>query len=64
MIPDDEAPLFFADLNEPQPAMDEPAPFAAGRARQRYAARLLGEYGAAAHFNGQGGDEVLLATPP
>lgn len=61
VIPDNEAPLFFADLNEPQPAMDEPAPFTAGRARQRYVARLLGEHGTVVHFNGQGGDEVLLA---
>jgi asparagine synthase (glutamine-hydrolysing) len=57
----DEAPLFFADLDQPQPGMDEPAPFAAGGARQRYVARLLADQGVASHLNGQGGDEVLLA---
>ncbi len=59
MISDDQAPLFFADLNEPRLALDEPAPFTAGQARQRFTARLLGEYGTVAHLNGQGGDEVL-----
>ncbi len=61
VIPHDQTPLFFADLNEPQLALDEPAPFAAGRARQRFTARFLSEYGTVAHLNGQGGDEVLLA---
>ncbi|MGH3830341.1 MAG: asparagine synthase-related protein [Pseudonocardiaceae bacterium] len=61
VIPADEAPLFFADLNAPQSAMDEPASFAAGHARQRYTARLLRGCGTVAHLNGQGGDEVLLA---
>jgi asparagine synthase (glutamine-hydrolysing) len=61
VTPYDQAPLFFAGLNEPQLAMDEPVSFTAGRARQLFTARLLGEYGTVAHLNGQGGDEVLLA---
>lgn len=61
VIDPDQAPAFFAELDQPMPGMDEPVPFAAGAARQRYAARLLAEHGVALHLNGQGGDEVLLA---
>lgn len=57
----DEAPLFFADLGISTPGLDEPAPFAAGAARQRYAAGVLAEHSTAVNLNGQGGDEVLLA---
>lgn len=61
VIAADEAPLFFSGLDAPGPGVDEPAPFAAGVARQRYTAGLLAEHGSACHLNGQGGDEVLLA---
>ncbi len=53
--------MFFADLDTPVPDMDEPAPFTAGAARQRYVAALLASHGSVLHLNGQGGDEVLLA---
>jgi asparagine synthase (glutamine-hydrolysing) len=56
-----EMPLFFADLDQPSAVMDEPCSFTAGGARQRYAAGVLREWGTNMHFNGQGGDEVLLA---
>lgn len=56
-----EMPLFFAELDRPTAVMDEPCSFTAGGARQRYAARVLRGWGTQLHFNGQGGDEVLLA---
>lgn len=57
-----KAPCFFAELGEPVPGMDEPAPFAAAAARQRYTADLLAKQDIGLHLNGQGGDEVLLPT--
>jgi asparagine synthase (glutamine-hydrolysing) len=56
-----EMPRFFADLDQSGVVMDEPCSFTAGGARQRYAAGVLREWGTNMHFNGQGGDEVLLA---
>ncbi|MGW4528405.1 asparagine synthase-related protein [Amycolatopsis sp. NPDC004378] len=56
-----ELPLFFADLDQPLAGMDEPCSFTAGAARQRYVAAVLAEHRVDVHFNGQGGDEVLLA---
>ncbi|ASR39888.1 hypothetical protein BAY61_31885 (plasmid) [Prauserella marina] len=56
-----EMPAFFARLEHPVAGMDEPCSFAAGGARQRFAGAALAERAVTLHFNGQGGDEVLLA---
>jgi asparagine synthase (glutamine-hydrolysing) len=60
-----ELPWFFDDLptaaNELVSGMDEPAPFTAASARVHHVAKLLAARGVRVHFNGQGGDEVLLA---
>lgn len=60
VITADAAPLFFSGLDS-VPVLDEPASFAAGAARQQHVAAVLSGYGAVLNFNGQGGDEVLLA---
>lgn len=56
-----ELPRFFDDLPNVASGMDEPAPFTAASARVHYVAGLLAAHGVRVHFNGQGGDEVLLA---
>jgi asparagine synthase (glutamine-hydrolysing) len=56
-----EFPRFFDDLPAVASGMDEPAPFSAASARVRHIAELLAARSVQAHFNGQGGDEVLLA---
>ncbi|AQZ62745.1 putative asparagine synthetase [[Actinomadura] parvosata subsp. kistnae] len=53
-------PLLFDGLAEPI-VTDEPASFMVSSARIRHLTGVLTRYGSAAHLNGQGGDEVLLA---
>ncbi|MGH8921127.1 MAG: asparagine synthase-related protein, partial [Actinomycetes bacterium] len=56
-----QIPRFFDDLSSVASGMDEPAPFTAASARVHHVAGLLAARGVQVHFNGQGGDEVLLA---
>ncbi len=56
-----EIPQFFDDLPNVASGMDEPAPFTAASVRVHHVAGLLAARGVQMHFNGQGGDEVLLA---
>ena len=56
-----DTPRFFDNLPNVPSGTDEPAPFTAASARVNHVAELLAARGAQVHFNGQGGDEVLLA---
>ncbi len=56
-----ELPRFFDAPPTAFSGMDEPAPFTAASARVHHVAELLAARGVQVHFNGQGGDEVLLA---
>lgn len=56
-------PSWWMDLAHTGERMDEPTLGARNWAQSRHTARALAERGARLHLSGEGGDQVLLATP-
>jgi asparagine synthase (glutamine-hydrolysing) len=63
LLPAEDLPAMFADLDAPGPQGDEPLTWARTRARDEAVAALLAARGARIRLSGEGGDEVLQALP-
>ena len=62
VVPADEIPRWFARLDTPSPALDEPLSCIRVRERTLHTARDLASHGARLHMNGQGGDELFAGN--
>ncbi|MFF4381762.1 asparagine synthase-related protein [Kitasatospora sp. NPDC001547] len=63
VLPAEELPAMFADIDTPAPQGDEPFTWTRTRARDEAVARLLATHGARLRISGEGGDEILQALP-
>ncbi|MDA2803407.1 asparagine synthase-related protein [Nocardiopsis suaedae] len=62
VVPAAEIPRWFARLDAPSPALDEPLSCIRVRERTLHTARDLAAQGARLHMNGQGGDELFAGN--
>ncbi|WP_017622996.1 asparagine synthase-related protein [Nocardiopsis chromatogenes] len=62
VVPADGLPRWFARLDTPSPALDEPLSCIRLRERTLHSARDLASHGARLHMNGQGGDELFAGN--
>ncbi|MFG2908586.1 asparagine synthase-related protein [Kitasatospora sp. NPDC048286] len=63
VLPAEDLPTMFADIDTPGPQGDEPFAWTRTRARDEAVTRLLATHGARLGLTGEGGDEVLQALP-
>ncbi|MEU3567605.1 asparagine synthase-related protein [Kitasatospora sp. NPDC036755] len=63
VLPAEQLPAMFADIDTPGPQGDEPFAWTRTRARDEAVTRLLATRGARLRLSGEGGDEVLQALP-
>ncbi|MGW7444703.1 asparagine synthase-related protein [Kitasatospora sp. NPDC054795] len=63
VLPAEDLPTMFADIDTPGPQGDEPFAWTRTRARDEAVTRLLAAHGARLRLSGEGGDETLQALP-